>query len=326
MPNEVSGTRHDKPRHLFAQHARLVLAQAAAAVFLRPFRHGPAALRHALEPRRCASFLNFQRRPPQQTSPSSVTGWRISAGQLASSQARVSRRKVSISSTDLSCADICCLYRPLARPTAAPASLRPVAAKVLAMPPYVSARGSAALPCSPRAYTPCVIAAMRKQENARKNGQLSMRARPAWRQYCAMNSFSSGMPSSRRFDVGQPAATFAGRQVVVHACVREIAERMAERRQLPVEHGDDARLRRMDDRVADAIVAVNDRGLVVARQMRGRARRSAAPCRRSLRSWTPCTAWSSGRAGARCSLRACRNRSGPTARKSTACSAAPMRA
>src|SRR4030095_3485607 len=32
-----------------------------------------------------------------------------------------------------------------------PASLRPVAANCFAMPPYVSARGSAALPCRPRA-------------------------------------------------------------------------------------------------------------------------------------------------------------------------------
>ena len=127
-----------------------------------------------------------------------------------------------------------------------------------------------------------------------------------------MNSLSSGMPSSRRFTSGEPAAALAGRQVVVHARVREIAQRMTERRELPVEHGDDARLRRMNDRVADAVVAVDDRGLVARRQVRGRARRSAAPCRRSLRSSTPCTAWTSDRAGARRSLRACRNRSRPT--------------
>lgn len=42
---------------------------------------------------------------------------------------------------------------------------------------------------------------------------------------------------------------------------------MAKRRQFPVEHRDDARLGRMDDRVADAIVAMNDCCLIARRQV-----------------------------------------------------------
>ena len=41
-------------RHLLTQHARLVLAQPAAAVLFRPFRHGPAALAPCVAARRVA--------------------------------------------------------------------------------------------------------------------------------------------------------------------------------------------------------------------------------------------------------------------------------
>ena len=73
---------------------------------------------------------------------------------------------------------------------------RPAAAKSLACSPYRIARRSAALPCNARAYTPWVIAAMRKYANARKNGQSAMRSRPEKRQYMSMNSCSLGMPSA----------------------------------------------------------------------------------------------------------------------------------
>ena len=93
MPNDVSGSRHVS-RAISSRSTR-------ASSLLKPpppysFGHsGTVQPRSAMRSShtRCASFLNFQRRPPQQTSPSSATGWRISAGQFASSQARVSRRK-----------------------------------------------------------------------------------------------------------------------------------------------------------------------------------------------------------------------------------------
>src|SRR5262249_825854 len=61
-------------------------------------------------------------------------------------------------------------------------------------------------------------------------------------------------------------------QMVGHAVVGEVAQRMTERRQLPVEDRDDAWLGRMDDHVAEAIVAVSDRRRVVGWNVLGEPR------------------------------------------------------
>jgi hypothetical protein len=52
-----------------------------------------------------------------------------------------------------------------------------------------------------------------------------------------------------------------GLDVPTHAVVAEVGQRMAQRRQLPVEHGGDARLAGVEDQVVEAKVAVHDRHL-----------------------------------------------------------------
>jgi len=79
-------------RHLLADDLGLFAIEAAAAIFLRPVRHGPALSRIRSNQTRCGSEENLVLRPPQNVSSSEVIGRRISGGQLASSQARVSRR------------------------------------------------------------------------------------------------------------------------------------------------------------------------------------------------------------------------------------------
>ena len=49
----------------------------------------------------------------------------------------------------------------------------------------------------------------------------------------------------------------------LHALVGNIREGMAERREFPVEHGEQARCCRMEDHVVEAIVAVDDRHAAV---------------------------------------------------------------
>ena len=45
---------------------------------------------------------------------------------------------------------------------------------------------------------------------------------------------------------------------VHHRVISKIGERMAQCRELPVEHGEDTWLSRMEDHIVDAEVAVND--------------------------------------------------------------------
>src|SRR5208282_2120355 len=59
----------------------------------------------------------------------------------------------------------------------------------------------------------------------------------------------------------------AGRSVVRTAGPGEVTQRMPERRELPVEHGDDARLSRMEDDILDTIIAVRDRRLIRRRNV-----------------------------------------------------------
>jgi hypothetical protein len=54
-----------------------------------------------------------------------------------------------------------------------------------------------------------------------------------------------------------------------HAVVAEIGERVAERGQLPIEHGDHARLGRMEHQVVEAEVAMDDRYLAFVARRRG---------------------------------------------------------
>ncbi len=60
------------------------------------------------------------------------------------------------------------------------------------------------------------------------------------------------------------AAKALGRDVPSHAVIREIRERIAERRQFPVEHREHARRVRVEDQVVEPIVAVHDRHARVA--------------------------------------------------------------
>ena len=61
------------------------------------------------------------------------------------------------------------------------------------------------------------------------------------------------------------AAELLRRDVPAHAVVGEVGERMAERRELPVEYREDPRLGRMEHQVVEAIVAVDDHRLVAGR-------------------------------------------------------------
>src|SRR3990172_13286373 len=64
------------------------------------------------------------------------------------------------------------------------------------------------------------------------------------------------------------AAAFEARaDHVEDAVVREVREWMAERRELPVEDGDDARLARVEDQVPEPVVAVHEGRLVVRRHV-----------------------------------------------------------
>ena len=78
-----------------------------------------------------------------------------------------------------------------------------------------------------------------------------------------------GKPGS---DVGSLCRDSPSGPRPVHAEVAEIGERVAERAQLPVEHGDDAARLDVGDAVAEAVVAVRDRNALlhrhVGRQMR----------------------------------------------------------
>src|SRR5450755_358822 len=62
--------------------------------------------------------------------------------------------------------------------------------------------------------------------------------------------------AERRMVEAADAAKRARRDVPRHAVVAEVGQRMAERRELPVEHGDDSRLLRIEDEVVEAVVAV----------------------------------------------------------------------
>src|SRR5215813_9261041 len=65
--------------------------------------------------------------------------------------------------------------------------------------------------------------------------------------------------------VAQPLPLVA--QVIGHAVVREVGQRMPERRQLPVEHRGHARLGRMHDHVARPVIAVHERRLGARRNV-----------------------------------------------------------
>ena len=75
------------------------------------------------------------------------------------------------------------------------------------------------------------------------------------------------MPSAAR---SAPACACGG-AVPAHAVVGEVRQRVAERRQLPVEHREDARLGGVEDHVVEPVVAVHDARLA-RRAARGTAR------------------------------------------------------
>src|SRR3989442_688253 len=55
--------------------------------------------------------------------------------------------------------------------------------------------------------------------------------------------------------------------VPAHAVIGEIGEWVPQRRELPIQHGDDAGFGRMKDKIVEAIVAMDDGGLVVRRNV-----------------------------------------------------------
>src|SRR6516164_10188439 len=65
-----------------------------------------------------------------------------------------------------------------------------------------------------------------------------------------------------------PAACI--RDMPGQAIVGEIGERVAERRELPINNGKDARLRRVPDHVLEAVIAMDDRRLVLRGDVRGK--------------------------------------------------------
>ena len=69
------------------------------------------------------------------------------------------------------------------------------------------------------------------------------------------------------------AAKRPRRDVPRHAVVAEVGERMAERRELPVEHRDDARLGRVKHQVVEPVVAVHDAHLRLVARARRNVRR-----------------------------------------------------
>ncbi len=65
------------------------------------------------------------------------------------------------------------------------------------------------------------------------------------------------------------AAELVGRDVPAHAVVGKIGERIAERRQLPVEHRENPRFHRMENQVVEAVVAMHHRRAGLGRNVMG---------------------------------------------------------
>ena len=74
---------------------------------------------------------------------------------------------------------------------------------------------------------------------------------------------------AQRRQVQAPQATiFSGQRVVGDAVERHVGQRMAQRREFPVQHAHHMRLARVEHQVAQAVVAVADRGLCLLGNMR----------------------------------------------------------
>ena len=72
------------------------------------------------------------------------------------------------------------------------------------------------------------------------------------------------MPDVAEIDAGQRAPALRNRMPEQPA-IADVGQRIAEGRQLPVEHGDDARLGRVEHDVLEPVVAVGDGGGLVRR-------------------------------------------------------------
>ena len=136
----------------------------------------------------------------------------------------------------------------------------------------------------------------------------------------AGTSASLGMPSAAR---SAPARPLRRREVPAHAVVGEVRQRVAERRQLPVEHREDARLGGVEDHVVEPVVAVHDARLALGR-VGAAASRSGVGGLDALGLRGGGTGASSAPPGARCSGPACRSRPGRR-RRVDGCSAAITR-
>ena len=119
------------------------------------------------------------------------------------------------------------------------------------------------------------------------------------------------MPSARKIVPDQRSGAGGAlrmRHVPGHQMIGEVGERIAQRRQFPVEHGNDLRRLRRHDQIVEPVVAMHH-----ARRRRPAARgraatRSAVPWRRSFPFPRRGTASTSARPGARRNSRRGRNR------------------
>ena len=131
------------------------------------------------------------------------------------------------------------------------------------------------------------------------------------------------MPSAARSRPARPRELAGVRQPPLHALIGEIGEGMAERRQLPIEHGEQARARMA--RRSYCRCASRHAPARRGRRRRAcsrRASRSAGPCRHASSFRWRDIARPSAAIDARNNCRACRSRRGPPPATSTACSLA----
>ena len=133
--------------------------------------------------------------------------------------------------------------------------------------PTLPASAPAAVPARARAAMPSRITAKRNIENATwigSNGRTGVPAGVVVRQALRLQRNAE----CRKVAAGQPAVLGRAAAPADHAEL-QVGHRTADGGQLPVQHGDYARLRGMEHHVADAEVAVHQRdGAVIRRQGR----------------------------------------------------------
>jgi hypothetical protein len=139
----------------------------------------------------------------------------------------------------------------------------------------VPARESAALPSTPRRHTPRGDRGQPKHredhEHVKRLWQLATGMRTVAVQELLLIGKSS---ASKVFAENAASPAGSARHVIRHAEIAEVGQRIADGRQLPIEHRHHPRLGRVQQHVAQSIVAVGDaRRRIVCRQVLGQPRR-----------------------------------------------------